>query len=116
MMREYLHALARGGGLLLALLSLAPLRAEQWPVAPELWDRPRSARAVLDQAVIRGAIRQHLEHPGSRIVIHHGYGQMPLLQAEELRAWLMALAVDAVQLNLRNDVRPDEALKIEVMK
>ena len=61
-------------------------------------------------------IRQHLEQPGSRIVIHHGYGQTPLLQAEELRAWLMTLAVDAARISLLNDVKPNEALKIEVVK
>ena len=100
----------------LAFGALAPACAEQLLVAPELWDRPRSARSVLDQTAIRDAIRHHLEQPGSRIVIHHGYGQTPLLQAEELRAWLMTLAVDAARISLLNDVKPNEALKIEVVK
>ena len=43
-------------------------------------------------------------------------GQTPLLQAEELRAWLMTLAVDAARISLLNDVKPNEALKIEVVK
>jgi len=112
-----MHSLARGGGLLLlAFIMLMPARAEQLLVAPELWDRPRSGRSVLDQAVIRETVRRHLEQPGSRIVIHYGYGQTPLLQAEELRAWLMTLAVDAVHISLLNDVKPNEALKIEVVK
>jgi hypothetical protein len=85
-------------------------------ISPELWDRPRSARAILDQPVIREAIRLHVAQAGSRIIIHHGYGQNPLLQAEELRAWLMALAVDAARISLLNDVKPNEALKIEVVK
>jgi hypothetical protein len=89
--------------------------AAQLPVAPELWDRPRSARVVLEQPAIRDAVRAHLAQPGSRIVVHHGYGQNPLLQAEELRAWLMALAVDAARISLLNDVKPGESLKIEVL-
>lgn len=92
-----------------------PAAGMQLPVAPELWDRPRSARAVLDQQAIREAVRAHLAQPGSRIVIHRGYGQNPLLQAEELRAWLMTLAVDAARINLLNDVKPGESLKIEVL-
>jgi len=112
-----MHSLPHGGCLLLLMfVLLVPARAEQMLVAPELWDRPRSARTVLDQAVIRETVRQHLEQPGSRIVIHHGYGQTPLLQAEELRAWLMTLAVDAARISLLNDVKPNEALKIEVVK
>jgi hypothetical protein len=90
--------------------------AELLAVAPELWDRPRSARAVIEQPAVREAVRAHLAAPGSRIVIHHGYGQNPLLQAEELRAWLMTLAVDATRISLLNDVKPGESLKIEVVK
>jgi hypothetical protein len=90
--------------------------AELQVVGPELWDRPRSARAVLEQPVIRETVRAHITQAGSRIIIHHGYGQNPLLQAEELRAWLMTLAVDAARISLLNDVRPGEALKLEVLK
>jgi hypothetical protein len=101
----------------LLFFAAATALADDLPtVAPELWDRPRSARAVLDQPAVRDAIRAHLAAPGSRIVIHHGYGQNPLLQAEELRAWLMTLAVDAARISLINDVKPGESLKIEVVK
>ena len=85
-------------------------------VAPELWDRPRTARAVLEQPAVKQALSLHLSQPGSRLVIHHGYGQEPLTQAEELRAWLMALAVDGARVSLINDVIPNEPLKIEVVK
>jgi hypothetical protein len=85
-------------------------------VAPSLWDRPRSARAVLDQPAVRQALEQYLARPAARLIIHHGYGQDPLLQAEELRMWLMALAIDGSRVALINDVRPNEPLKIEVVK
>jgi hypothetical protein len=85
-------------------------------VAPALWDHPRSARAVLAQPAVRQALDQYLAMPAARLVIHHGYGQDPLLQAEELRMWLMALAIDGARISLINDVRPQEPLKIEVVK
>jgi hypothetical protein len=90
--------------------------AAQLAVAPELWDRPRSARSVLEQPAVREAVRAYLAQAGSRLVIHHGFGQDPLLQAEELRAWLMALAVDAARIELLNDIKSGESLKIEVLK
>ncbi len=94
----------------------APGAEEIFTVAPDLWDRPRVARAVLDQPAVRQALDLYLARPGARLVIHHGYGQDPLLQAEELRMWLMALAVDGARVSLINDVRPREPLKIEVVK
>ena len=103
-------------GMLLLSLSAMALADDLLAVAPELWDRPRSARAVLDQPAVREAVRAHLAAAGSRLVIHHGYGQNPLLQAEELRAWLMTLAVDAARISLLNDVKPGESLKIEIIK
>jgi hypothetical protein len=98
-------------------MAAATVRAEDIiTVAPDLWDRPRSARAVLDQPAVRQALEHYLARPAARLVIHHGYGQDPLLQAEELRMWLMALAIDGARISLINDVRPHEPLKIEVVK
>jgi hypothetical protein len=85
-------------------------------VPAALWDRPRSARAVLDQPAVRQALEQYLARPAARLVIHHGYGQDPLLQAEELRLWLMALAIDGARVSLINNVRPNEPLKLEVVQ
>jgi hypothetical protein len=98
-------------------MTAATVRADDiFTVAPSLWDRPRSARAVLDQPAVRQALEQYLARPAARLIIHHGYGQDPLLQAEELRMWLMALAIDGSRVSLINDVRPNEPLKIEVVK
>jgi hypothetical protein len=95
----------------------APVWADDiFTVPPALWDRPRSARAVLDQPAVRQAVELYLARPASRLVIHHGNGQDPLAQAEEFRAWLLALAVDGARIDLRNDIRSNEALKIEVVK
>jgi hypothetical protein len=102
---------------LLLLCAAASARADDiFTVAPALWDRPRSARAVLEQPAVKQALDRYLAQPGSRLLIHHGYGQDPVLQAEELRAWLMALAIDGARITLINDVKPNEPLKIEVVK
>lgn len=104
-----------GFGLCCAV-ALSARAGDMYAVAPDLWDRPRSARAVLDQPAVRQALDQYLAPPAARLIIHHSYGQEPLLQAEELRMWLMALAVDGARVALASDVRPKEPLKIEVIK
>ena len=90
--------------------------ADIFTLTPELWDRPRTARTVLEQPAVKQALNLHLSQAGSRLVIHHGIGQDPLLQAEELRAWLMALAIDGARVSLVNDVKSHESLNIEVVK
>ena len=103
--------------ILVLMCAAAGARAgDIFTLAPALWDRPRSARAVQEQPAVRQALEQYLARPAARFIIHHGYGQDPLLQAEELRMWLMALAVDGARIALINDVRPNEPLKIEILK
>ena len=98
-------------GLACAALSAA---AQTFTVPAELWDRPRSGRAMLEQPAIRQAVNACLAQPGARLVIHHGPGQESALQAEELRTWLAALAVEAGRIALRNDLKPSEPLRLEV--
>lgn len=84
-------------------------------VAPELWDRPRSGRAVLEQPAVKQAVGAYLAQPGARLIIHHAAQQESLLQAEELRAWLVAFAVEAERVMLRGGLQTGEPLKIEVV-
>ena len=88
--------------------------ADRIDVPRELWDRPRTGRAVLEQEAIRQAVTSALARPQSQIVIHHAAGQEPLLQAEELRSWLGALAIDTRRIALRSDGNPDASLTIEI--
>jgi len=97
----------------LVAVALPALASETFAPAPELWDRPRTARAVLEQPAIRGAVGAYLAHDGARMVIHHPPGTGPALQAEELRAWLTALAVDSQHVALASDPSL-KALTIEV--
>lgn len=103
-------------GLLLCAIATCAQAADYFTVSPGLWDRPRSARAVLEQPAVRQALNLHLSQTGSRLVIHHGIGQDPLLQAEELRAWLMALAADGARIRIINDAQANGPLQIEVVK
>jgi hypothetical protein len=100
-------------GVLVAALAAA---AQSFVVPPELWDRPRSGRAVLEQPAIRQAVNACLAQPGSRLIVRHAPGQESLLAAEELRSWLAALAVEPGRLSLRNDLKTSEPLQLEVVR
>jgi hypothetical protein len=89
--------------------------AQSVEVPPELWDRPRTAQAVLGQENVKRAVLLGLEKPEAQIVIHHGAGQEPLLQAEELRSWLAALAIDSRRVALRNDGAAGAPMRIEIV-
>jgi hypothetical protein len=101
--------------LTLAFTSLA-VAAQSFVVPPELWDRPRSGAAVLAQPVIRQAVDRCLAQPGSRLVVRHGPAQESQLAAEELRSWLVALALEAGRITLRGDLQGSEPLRIEVVE
>ena len=90
--------------------------AQTFVVPPELWDRPRSGGTILAQPAIRQAVNACLAQPGSRLVVHHAAGQDGLLAAEELRSWLIALAVDAGRISLRGGLKPPEPIRLEVVK
>jgi hypothetical protein len=99
-----------------ALAVAVAAAAQTFVVPPELWDRPRSGGTILAQPAIRQAVNAFLAQPGSRLVVHHAAGQEGLLAAEELRSWLVALAVDAGRISLRGGQKPAEPLRIELVK
>ena len=70
---------------------------------PELWDRPRTAQAILAQPQLRAAVERLQARPVARLELVHGNRAETRAQAEELRAWLGALAVDPSRLQLRAD-------------
>jgi hypothetical protein len=88
--------------------------AQTFDVPAELWDRPRTGRAVLDQDSVKRAVGAALARPEAQIVIHHGAGQEPQVQAEELKSWLAALAIDTRRVILRADALAGASMKIEV--
>lgn len=88
--------------------------AETVTVGAELWDRPRTARAVLEHPALKQAINAYLARPEARLVIRHAARNDALLQAEELRGWLAALAVEGSRITLRGGLQSGEPVKIEV--
>jgi hypothetical protein len=105
-------------GLLLLFVGsgAGPALAQSFAVAPDLWDRPRSAQAVLAAPGVRQAVDIAVALPAAQLVIHHTAGQEGQLQAEELKAWLMALAIDGRRITLVADQKPRENLALEVRK
>lgn len=104
------HVIALG-----LLFSGLHVHAQSLSVAPELWDRPRSARTVMAEAAVRQAVNGYLAHPAARLVIHHAAAQEVLLQAEELKSWLVALAVEPQRIAFQNDLKSGEPLRIEIV-
>ena len=100
--------------LVATLLNATAALAQVFEVPAELWDRPRTGRAILDQDALKRAVAAAIAKPDSQIVIHHGAGQEPLVQAEELRSWLAALAVDSRRVVLRADAAPGALMSLEI--
>jgi hemin uptake protein HemP len=98
--------------LFMACSAQAQTPLSTYPVPAELWDRPRTARAVLEQDAVKRAVSAALQRPDSELIIHHAAGQEPLLQAEELRSWLAALAIDSRRVVLRSDATAGITLEI----
>lgn len=97
-----------------ALLGTAA-HAQVTVVAPELWDRPRTSRSVLGHESIRGPVVAALQQPDAQIVLHHAPGAESQLQAEELRSWLGALAIDPRRIVLRSDGTAGAPMTIEIV-
>lgn len=100
---------------LVALLWLAAAGcAAAADLSPELWDRPRSAQSVMAQPAVRQAVAALQSRSDSRLLIVHGARPEAQLQAEELRAWLVALAVESSRMQLRTDVSA-AAIRLEIV-
>ena len=91
------------------------LRAQPHEVPPELWDRPRTAAVILADVGIKRAVGSLLAQPEARLVVRHAAGQEALVQAEELKSWLGALAIDTGRIALRSDLAAGTAITIEVI-
>jgi len=98
------------------MLAAFAAAAQTFVVPPELWDRPRSGKAVLEQPAVRQAVNALLAQPGARLVVRHGPEPESLLAAEELRLWLSALAIELPRIALRNDLRPSESMQLELIR
>ena len=100
----------------LAFAALASVAiAQTADVPPEFWDRPRTGRALLEQPQLKEVVNAALAKPEATLVIHHASGQEPLVQAEELRSWLAALAIEPRRIALRGGLAAGSPLRIEMV-
>jgi hypothetical protein len=109
---------ARLAGPVLGLLAAAASGqafAESCVVPQELWAQPRTGVLIRAQPDLRECVRGYLADPSSRLVIHCGAGEEVALQAEELRAWLVALAVEAERVELARDQDGSGQMSIELI-
>ena len=107
-------------GLLTGILVVAmniPLAAwaQSFAVPPELWDRPRSAQAVMSVPAVREAVQIYLANAGARLVIRHARGPESVLFAEELKAWLVALAIESSRITLDASAQISDRLTLDVI-
>lgn len=102
---------------LLAMYALAAgaVQAAGWEVAPELWEKPRTGAEILAQASLRECVKGYLAESGSRILIHHDRSEESQLRAEELRAWLISLAIEADRTELAEDLKINQNLSVELV-
>ena len=106
----------RCGVAIILLASACGAAAQSFVVPAELWDRPRSGQAVLETPAIRQAVGAWLANPGAELILRHGAAQESVLAAEELRAWLSALAIESARISLQGGLGPAEPMRIEVVK
>ncbi len=80
-----------------------------WTIGDEVWDRPRSADVIRTLPAVRAAVAALAGTARGSLVIRHAGGQNDGLRAEELRHWLVALAVEPGRL----EIAPATAAVIE---
>ena len=88
----------------LALLIASPFARGDCEIPQEFWDWPRSGAAALDLKPIRPCMEAYLADPGSALVLHSGQDGDSTLHADELRAWLVSLAVNPARISMKADL------------
>ena len=81
----------------------------------ELWDRPRTGRALLAVPAVRDAMAALLARSEARLRIRHPAGVEGVLQAEELRTWLIAHAIEPGRLVLQAEPGARQPLQLEIV-
>ena len=81
----------------------------------ELWDRPRSGRAVLAVPAVRQARAAAALNASARLLIRHPARGEGSLQAEELRTWLIAHALAPARVVLRAGPAARQPLRLEIL-
>lgn len=96
-------------------LVIGAAQAASWDVPPELWEKPRTGAEIRTQTSLRECVTMYIAEPGSQILIHHDRSEESQLRAEELRAWLISLAVEAERTALAEDLKINQNLRVELV-
>lgn len=111
-------ARALGVGLALVAAVAASASASAPPPADaipaELWDRPRSGRALLAVPAVRRALDELASNPAARLTIRHAPGGESAAQAEEIRSWFIAHAIEDGRIALRADLAARDPVRLDV--
>lgn len=83
-------------------------------IPQEFWDWPRSASALMGVMDVRPCIDAYLLDPKSKLVIHHGKDEESALHFDELRAWLVSLAISPSRIIEADDL-PAKGLSLETL-
>lgn len=104
------------GAMTASLVSLGAGAAEDPAneVPAELWDRPRSGRTVLAVPAVQRVLRELVAAPAAEVRIRHAPGMESSGQAEEMKAWLVAHAIDPERITLRSDLPARQPIRLEV--
>lgn len=82
----------------------------------EQWARPRSGEVVAGLPGLARLVETLDSDPFQRLVVRHASGDDGTLWAEELRSWLVALGVPAVNIELASGALEVDKLLIELRR
>lgn len=77
-------------------------RADICPIADEIWLSPRTGMSVLNNTGIRTCVLSLLNDPKQQLIISYPNNDESAIDAAELRQWLLALALPAARIVLKN--------------
>lgn len=100
--------------LLLACLTTANA-AEERRLSHSEWSVPRDAGTVLTMSALRESVQALLDEDHRHLLIRYPGGEEGTLWAEEVRAWLIALSIDAERIELAPGASDNETLELQIL-
>lgn len=99
---------------ILSLFCATQCVAQTFTLPAEFWLSPRSGQAVRAEPQLQQAFAAFAQSDRTRLRLHHQKRDESIAQAEELRAWLIALGLEAERIEMTED-NPIDAIKLEIM-
>ncbi len=100
--------------LILLLLLPLPLLADTRVLTLAEWSVPRNGGTVLAMPPLRETIAELTRRPETSLLLRYPGGEAGTLWAEELRAWLVALAVDPQRIELHRGSRTADTIELSL--